>query len=90
MQYQCHLCQKGFTRESSLRYHLEHKVCERVYRFVCLTCGKQFMTKKGLTYHQNKQVCHRTTTQAQGDTATATVAKTCVTIVNGGSITSKN
>ena len=53
---ECPHCQKHFTNNRSIKYHLTHQVCQKS-RFICTVCGRKFTTQKGLTYHNDNNVC---------------------------------
>lgn len=49
--FQCHLCDKRFTRAYNLRSHLRTHTDERP--FVCVVCGKAFARQHDRKRHQN-------------------------------------
>lgn len=52
----CNNCQSTFSRKSSLKYHIEHKICQR-HTAVCEHCGCCFSCRERLNYHLTHKVC---------------------------------
>jgi hypothetical protein len=57
--YDCVMCQKNFTTNCRLKYHLEHNVCQKPRSTKCEHCGHLFKTKKMLEYHLEHKVCQK-------------------------------
>ncbi|XP_044307948.1 zinc finger protein 11-like [Varanus komodoensis] len=53
----CSVCEKSFSRRSSLNRHLKIHSSERPYK--CSTCGKCFIEKSALTVHIKKIHMHK-------------------------------
>uniref|UniRef100_A0A8C6THK6 C2H2-type domain-containing protein n=1 Tax=Neogobius melanostomus TaxID=47308 RepID=A0A8C6THK6_9GOBI len=47
--FSCSVCQKGFTRKSSLSLHMKMHLSERPFR--CTICQKEFVQKSNFTIH---------------------------------------
>jgi len=52
----CLICGKVFSDKRALKYHMDHKVCQKT-QIVCHLCNKEFTTLKGLHYHIENKVC---------------------------------
>ena len=55
----CHKCNKTFSNEVNLRYHLTHNVCDKSEK-KCPQCHYQFCNQRALKYHIDKKVCEKT------------------------------
>lgn len=53
----CHLCNKSFSRKSTLDYHMVNNVCKKPDNKVCPKCQKHFSTKQMCQYHISHNVC---------------------------------
>jgi hypothetical protein len=53
----CVRCDKSFSCEYGLKYHIDHDVCTK-NQIKCSSCGKEFTSKAGLNYHTEHNVCN--------------------------------
>ena len=53
-QFVCHVCNKAFSYENSLRLHSMLHTGERP--FTCASCGKSFVSRSGLRAHEDSHV----------------------------------
>ena len=68
----CQLCEKRFTTQKNLSYHVGHQVCQKFNNRKCPRCGKLFKTKQMCTYHVTHEVC----TMIPDDSASAASSST--------------
>lgn len=57
LEYQCYICNKFFTKLSSVRRHINRKHIKQ-NSFKCDKCGKIFLSKNYLKRHLIKKNCH--------------------------------
>ena len=68
MKYHCHICNKEFKHKSSLKKHLDRKVCEKYTKmqFQCNLCPKKYSSKISLNTHiRNKHGTKKIITKVQ-------------------------
>ena len=58
MSYKCPKCNKTFTRNASLTYHIDHNACKKVEKvFKCKYCDKTFSVKNSM-YRHMRETCN--------------------------------
>lgn len=57
MQYQCHVCYKVLSGQTSFKYHVDNKVCQKTNKKLCQHCLRLFATPQMCKYHVNNNVC---------------------------------
>lgn len=55
---ECPQCHKILANLRSLKYHIDHNVCQK-NTFICPLCQNSFTTLRGLNYHKNNNVCKK-------------------------------
>jgi hypothetical protein len=58
---ECPACGRTFVSNASLKYHLDHNVCQKSNN-TCYNCEKKFVSKSSYVYHITHGVCLPTTT----------------------------
>ena len=57
MQYTCSLCHKILSGQTSFKYHVDNKVCQKPNKKLCQHCLRLFATPQMCKYHIDHNVC---------------------------------